>query len=257
MLAILSPAKSLDYQRPVPPFAVTTPRFAGEAATLAAAAARLGRRKLGELMHISDKLAELNAARFRDFEQAEERPALYAFNGDVYLGFEARSLDEPAIAFAQDHVRILSGLYGLLRPLDEIRPYRLEMGTRWAPGRAKTLYDWWGTRVGEAIAADLADAGTDVLVNLASQEYWGVVARHPPAGARIVTVDFREQGPQGLRFNSFAAKRARGMMARWLCEHRIADPEQLKSFDSDGYAFDAAGSEADRWLFVRGNDGRG
>lgn len=251
MLAILSPAKSLDYRRPLPPLTVTAPRFAGEAATLAAAAARLGRRKLGELMHISDKLAELNAARFRDFGQAEERPALYAFNGDVYLGFEARSLDEPAIAFAQDHVRILSGLYGLLRPLDEIRPYRLEMGTRWAPGRAKTLYDWWGARVGEAIAADLADEGSDVIVNLASQEYWGVVARHPPAGARIVTVDFREQGPQGLRFNSFAAKRARGMMARWLCEHRIADPDQLKGFDSDGYAFDAAGSEGDRWLFVR------
>lgn len=252
MLAILSPAKSLDYRRPLPSLAVTTPRFVEEAAGLAAAAARLGRRKLGELMHISDKLADLNATRFRDFAQAEKRPALYAFNGDVYLGFEARSLDEPVIAFAQDHVRILSGLYGLLRPLDQIRPYRLEMGTRWAPGRAKTLYDWWGERVSGALAADLAEEGSGVIVNLASQEYWGVVARHPPTAARIVTVDFREHGPQGLRFNSFAAKRARGMMARWLCEHRIADPDQLKGFDSDGYAYDAAASEADRWLFVRG-----
>lgn len=251
MLAILSPAKSLDYQRPVPPFTATSPRFAGEAADLAAAAARLGPKKLGELMHISDKLSRLNADRFREFAEAEERPALYAFNGDVYLGFEARSLDEPAIGFAQDHVRILSGLYGLLRPLDSIRPYRLEMGTRWAPGRAKTLYDWWGPRIGGALSADLLEEGSGVIVNLASQEYWGAVDRHPPAGARIITVDFRDHGPEGLRFNSFAAKRARGMMARWLCEHRVDRPDHLKNFDSDGYTFDAAGSEDDRWLFAR------
>lgn len=251
MLAFLSPAKSLDYQRPVPPVPATLPRFAQQADRLAAAAARLGKRKLGELMHISDKLAELNASRFRNFPDAEDRQALYAFNGDVYLGFEARSLDEPAIAFAQDHVRILSGLYGLLRPLDRIRPYRLEMGTRWAPGRARTLYDWWGKPVSEAIAADLAEEGSGTIINLASQEYWGVVARHPPAGAHIITIDFREHGPHGLRFNSFAAKRARGMMARWLCEHRLVEPDQLKDFDSDGYAFDAAGSQRDQWLFVR------
>ncbi|WP_380874103.1 UPF0246 protein [Sphingomonas sp. DBB INV C78] len=252
MLALLSPAKSLDYQRPVPPFATTAARFAGEADVLATAAAKLSARKLGELMHISDKLATLNADRFRGFAAAEERPALYAFNGDVYIGFEARSLDDAAIAFAQDHVRILSGLYGLLRPLDLIRPYRLEMGTRWAPGRAKNLYGWWGDRVSVAIADDLAAADTDVLINLASQEYWGVVAQHPPVDARIITIDFKEHGPNGLRFNSFAAKRARGMMARWMCEHRIARPEHLKAFDSDGYAFDTAGSEDDRWLFVRG-----
>lgn len=251
MLAILSPAKSLDYERPIPPVAATAPRFAREAADLAAAAARLSQRKLGELMHISDKLSRLNADRFRAFPEAGERPALYAFNGDVYLGFEARSLDEPAIAFAQDHVRILSGLYGLLRPLDSIRPYRLEMGTRWAPGRKRTLYDWWGPKVSEAIAADLAEEGSTVIVNLASQEYWGVVDRHRPTDARIITIDFRETGPDGLRFNSFAAKRARGMMARWICEHRIAHPDELKGFDSDGYAYAADGSEGDRWQFVR------
>lgn len=251
MLAILSPAKSLDYQRPIPPFDFTSPRFAAEAVDLAASAARLGPRKLGELMHISDKLSRLNAARFREFGEAPERPAIYAFNGDVYLGFEARSLDEPAIAFAQDHVRILSGLYGLLRPLDVIRPYRLEMGTRWAPGRAKTLYDWWGDRVSGALSADLLEEGSAILVNLASQEYWGVVERHPPAGTRILTIDFRDAGPAGLRFNSFAAKRARGMMARWICEHRLERPDDLKGFDSDGYRYDAAGSEGDRWMFVR------
>ncbi|ARS27658.1 peroxide stress protein YaaA [Sphingomonas sp. KC8] len=251
MLAFLSPAKSLDYQRPAPAFATTTPRFAEDAARLAAAAARIGAKKLGELMHISDKLATLNADRFTHFADAEERAALYAFNGDVYLGFEARSLDDAAIAFAQDHVRILSGLYGLLRPLDTIRPYRLEMGTRWAPGRHRTLYEHWGTRVSDAIAADLADAGTNIILNLASQEYWGVVAQHPPAGARIITVDFKDNGPKGLRFNSFAAKRARGMMARWMCEHHITTPDALQAFDSDGYAFAADRSEEDRWLFVR------
>jgi len=252
MLALLSPAKSLDYQRPIPPFASSAPRFGEEATALAAAAARLSARKLGELMHISDKLAQLNATRFKAFETADERPALYAFNGDVYLGFEARSLDEAAIAFAQDHVRILSGLYGLLRPLDRIRPYRLEMGTRWAPGRARNLYGWWGERVSAAVADDLAAADTDIIINLASQEYWGVVAQHPPKNARIITIDFKEHGPNGLRFNSFAAKRARGMMARWLCEHRIGEPGHLKSFDSDGYRFDPIGSDEDRWLFVRG-----
>ena len=251
MLALLSPAKSLDYQRPAPSFASTTPLFSEAADRLAAAAARIGAKKLGELMHISDKLATLNADRFTHFADAEERAALYAFNGDVYLGFEARSLDDAAIAFAQDHVRILSGLYGLLRPLDTIRPYRLEMGTRWAPGRHRNLYEHWGTRVSDAIAADLADAGTNIILNLASQEYWGVVAQHPPAGARIITVDFKDNGPKGLRFNSFAAKRARGMMARWMCEHHITTPEALRAFDSDGYAFAADGSDEDRWLFVR------
>ena len=250
MLALLSPAKSLDYRRPLPPHAITRPRFAEEAGALAAAAARLGAARLGELMHISDKLAELNAARFAGFAEAEERAALHAFNGDVYVGFEARSLDDAAIAFAQDHVRILSGLYGLLRPLDAIRPYRLEMGTRWAP-EARNLYLHWGSRVSEAIAEDLAEQGDGVILNLASQEYWGVVSQAPPR-ARIITVDFKEHGPRGLRFSSFAAKRARGMMARWLCEHRVARPEEMKAFDSDGYAFDAAASVPDRWLFVRG-----
>jgi cytoplasmic iron level regulating protein YaaA (DUF328/UPF0246 family) len=156
MLALLSPAKSLDYERPLPGFEPSRPRFAEEADGLAAAASKLSAKKLSGLMGISDKLGKLNAERYKAFADAPERPALFAFNGDVYLGFEARSLDEPAIAFAQDHVRILSGLYGLLRPLDAIRPYRLEMGTKWAPGRAKDLYGWWGRRISDALAGDLA-----------------------------------------------------------------------------------------------------
>lgn len=251
MIAVLSPAKSLDYNRSLPDITPTRPRFSEEADELAHAAAKLGARKLGKLMHISDKLAKLNAERYRDFDDAPERPALFAFNGDVYLGFEARTLDDPAIAFAQDHVRILSGLYGLLRPLDAIRPYRLEMGTKWAPGRKKTLYDHWGTRIGDALAHELAAEGSGVVINLASKEYWQAVETCRPSGARIITVDFRDLGPDGPFFNSFGAKRARGMMARWLSEHRIADPEHLKGFDSDGYRFEPEGSEADAWLFLR------
>jgi len=143
---------------------------------------------------------------------------------------------------------ILSGLYGLLRPLDAIRPYRLEMGTRWAPGRAKDLYAFWSGRVAEKLAEDAEDG---IVVNLASREYWGVVEGRLPPGLRVIEIDFREEGPGGLRFNTFAAKRARGMMARFICEHRLDDVEALKGFDSDGYAFDPAHSDEGRWRFSR------
>jgi cytoplasmic iron level regulating protein YaaA (DUF328/UPF0246 family) len=252
MLAILSPAKSLDYKKPLPSVEPTRPRFSEEAEELAAAAAKLGPRKLAKLMSISDKLAQLNAERYRDFAEAPERPALFAFAGDVYIGFEALSLDEPAIDYAQDHVRILSGLYGLLRPLDAIRPYRLEMGTRWAPARKKTLYAHWGRRISDALATDLAAEGSGVVVNLASKEYWHAIEQAPPEGARILGVDFREDGPKGLYFNSFGAKRARGMMARWICEHRISKLEDLRGFDSDGYRWTPGGSDEGSWRFVRG-----
>lgn len=251
MLALLSPAKTLDFDAAPPPAAMSAPRFVDEAETLAQAAAKLSKPKLAELMHISDKLAALNASRFREFPDAPERPALFAFAGDVYAGFEVRTLDEEALPFAQDHVRILSGLYGLLRPLDAIRPYRLEMGTRWAPGRAKDLYGFWGPRIAEALVDDLAAQDDAVLVNLASQEYWKAAAAHLPTDVRVIEIDFREPGPKGLRFNTFAAKRARGTMARYLVEHRLSDPEALKGFDCDGYRFDAEGSEGDRWRFTR------
>jgi cytoplasmic iron level regulating protein YaaA (DUF328/UPF0246 family) len=252
MIALLSPAKSLDYLSALPPHASTRPRFAEEALDVAAAAAKLGPRKLAKLMGISDKLAKLNAERYAGFPDQAERAALFAFAGDVYIGFEAKSLDEPAIDFAQDHVRILSGLYGLLRPLDLIRPYRLEMGTRWAPGRKKTLYAMWGSKISDTLAADLLSEGSDVVINLASKEYWHAVEQSPPKGVRIISIDFRENGPNGLRFNSFGAKRARGMMARWMCEHRVTDAESLKGFDSDGYHYSADGSDDAIWRFVRG-----
>jgi cytoplasmic iron level regulating protein YaaA (DUF328/UPF0246 family) len=247
MLAILSPAKTLDYARPIPDLEPSEPRFADFASRLAAAAAKLSSKKLGRLMHISDRLAELNAERFRSFEALPERPALYAFAGDVYAGFEVHSLDEAAVHFAQDHVRILSGLYGLLRPLDSIRPYRLEMGTRWAP-RSADLYGFWKSRIADSLAED---AKGQAVINLASKEYWSAVQRHIDPSLRVIEIDFREEGPNGLRFNSFAAKRARGMMARYICEHRLSDPEALKGFDSDGYSFDPDDSDSARWRFRR------
>ena len=251
MILLLSPAKSLDYASPLPDIAATRPRFADEALSSAQAAAKLGPKKLSKLMGISDKLAKLNADRYAGFAGQQERPALFAFSGDVYIGLEAKTLDEPAIGFAQDHVRILSGLYGLLRPLDLIRPHRLEMGTRWAPGRKKNLYQLWGNKISDAIAADLLAEGSDVVINCASKEYWHAVEQAPPKGVRIITVDFRDDGPDGPTFISFHAKRARGMMARWMCEHRVTDAEGLKGFDSDGYRFVREGSDDSIWRFVR------
>jgi cytoplasmic iron level regulating protein YaaA (DUF328/UPF0246 family) len=250
MIALLSPAKTLDYKSPLPPIMPSEPRFGADAIVLAAAAARLSTKRLASLMDISDKLATLNADRFKAFETQPERPALFAFAGDVYTGFEAKSLDAPAIDFAQDHVRMLSGLYGLLRPLDAMRPYRLEMGTRWAP-RRKSLYAYWGDRIAGALAADVTAEGSGVVLNLASQEYWAAVSGKLPAAVRVIEVDFREPGPDGPRFVSFNAKRARGMMARWLCEHRIDDVEAMKDFNSDGYRFDGDNSALDRWRFSR------
>ncbi|KQR81197.1 peroxide stress protein YaaA [Sphingomonas sp. Leaf343] len=246
MIAVISPAKTLDYETPLPALTPTTPRFAEEASALARSAARLPQKRLRELMHISPALAKLNADRFRDFADAPERPALYAFAGDVYTGLDATTLDEAAVDYAQHHLRMLSGLYGLLRPLDAMKPYRLEMGTRWAPRKAK-LTDWWQGRIADALAQDLSAEGSNTVLNLASQEYWAAVDGKLPADVRVIAVDFRD----GDRFVSFHAKTARGMMARWLVEHRVDDVEAMKGFDTDGYRFVAAESDATRWRFSR------
>jgi uncharacterized protein len=248
MLILLSPAKTLDYDTPFAD-AATRPRFATDASRLARAAAKLGPARLRELMHISDSLADLNHKRFKSFTKAEERPALRAFAGDVYRGFDAASADADTLAFAQDHLRILSGLYGALRPLDAIRPYRLEMGTRWAPEGDK-LVDFWGARVAKALA-DLRAEGSKLVINLASNEYYAAVKGQLPKSTRIIAPDFRVHTAKGLVFQSFTAKVARGTMARWLCDERIADPAALPTFDRDGWAYDAAASTPDKPLFIR------
>ena len=249
MLLLLSPAKTLDVATPFSE-TPTDPRFATEAARLARSAARLGPKKLAALMHISPKLAELNAGRFKSFATAAERPAIRLFAGDVYRGFDAASAEADTLAFAQDHVRILSGLYGMVRPLDAIRPYRLEMGTRWAP-RGDRLVDHWGRKVARALLADLAAEGSSTLLNLASREYFAVVGPFLPKKVRLVAPDFRTRTPKGLQFHSFTAKVARGALARFVCDERIADPSALESFDRDGWRFDEEGSTPDAPLFVQ------
>ena len=252
MLILLSPAKTLDLVSPFPD-EPTAPRFGTEARRIARAAAKLGAPKLAELMHISPALAETNAARFKQFAKAEERPAIRMFAGDVYRGFDAASAEPEVIDFAQGHVRILSGLYGLLRPRDAIRPYRLEMGTRWAPpstDHADRLVDHWDKKVARALLADLKTEGSNLILNLASKEYFAVVGPHLPKKVKLVTPDFRVETPKGLQFQSFTAKVARGALARFVCDERIADPAGLAGFDRDGWKLDPA-SPPQAPLFVR------
>ena len=249
MLALLSPAKTLDFESVITD-EPTRARFATEAGKIARAAAGIGADGLVELMHISLTLAELNHGRFKRFGRAAKRPAIRAFAGDVYRGFDAASADTDTIAFAQDHVRILSGLYGVLRPLDAIRPYRLEMGTKWAPDGGK-LTEYWGDKVAKAVAADLRAEGSKLLINLASNEYYAVLKGKLPKNVRVIAPDFRVATAKGLMFQSFPAKVARGAMTRWLCEERVDDPAALLSFDRDGWRFDADGSTPDKPLFVR------
>ena len=251
MLAIISPAKSLDFESAIPPVKPTENRFPAETERLANAIGNLTIKKLKAIMPVSDNLIALNRQRYSDFFDQPERPAIYAYNGDVYTGFESGSISEEAMTFAQGHLRILSGLYGLLRPLDPIRPHRLEMGTKWAPRYSK-LTDFWKDKIAKAVAGHREHSDCETIVNLASNEYWAsvkpYVAKLP---GRIIEVDFRKDSPDGPKFISFEAKRARGMMARYICENHLTDPEMLKGFDYDGYRFDADGSTESSLRFLR------
>ncbi|MBF6603164.1 MAG: YaaA family protein [Sphingorhabdus sp.] len=255
MIAIISPAKSLDFDSPLPAHTPSDNRFPEETSRLAGAISNLSKKKLKDIMPVSDKLIDLNHGRYSEFFDQPERPAIFAYNGDVYTGFEAHSLSQEALDFAQRHLRILSGLYGLLRPFDPIRPHRLEMGTKWAP-RYKKLTDFWKDKIASELASDLDENLDDkderIIVNLASNEYWAAVKPHADKlNARIIEVDFRKDGPDGPKFISFEAKRARGMMARYICENHLNDVESLKAFDSDGYQFDPESSTADSLHFIR------
>lgn len=250
MIAIISPAKSLDFDSTLPAHKSTENRFPEETARLAGAISNLSKKKLKSIMPVSDNLIDLNHGRYSQFFDQPERSAIFAYNGDVYTGFEAQSLSTEGLEFAQSHLRILSGLYGLLRPLDQIRPHRLEMGTKWAP-RYKKLTDFWKDKIATELAKDL-EVNERVIVNLASNEYWAAVKPHADKlNARIIEVDFRKDGPDGPKFISFEAKRARGMMARYICENHLQDAEVLKGFDSDGYRYDAKTSTVNSLRFLR------
>lgn len=204
-------------------------------------------------MHISEPLAALNEARFKAFETPfspeNARPAIFTFAGDVYTGLDAANLDNGDLAYAQAHLRILSGLYGVLRPLDLMQPYRLEMGTSFGLGTARTLYDYWRGRVAPSLAADI-HSERPVVINLASAEYFKAVDMSA-VPARLLTIDFRDRKDGKLRFNSFLAKRARGAAARAIIKARLVDPEPLKAMEIMGHQFEADAETENHWLFVR------
>ncbi|MBR9652927.1 peroxide stress protein YaaA [Thalassovita aquimarina] len=249
MLIVVSPAKKID-TTPVEGITPTQPQFADRAEELAGVARDLSVDDLMKLMHISEKLGKLNAERFRDFGEMEAKPAALAFAGDTYVGLEAGTLEDDEMAWAQDHFRILSGLYGLLRPLDEIQPYRLEMGSRLQNPKGKNLYEYWGGDIAEALNAQAADIGTDTLINCASQEYFGAVDLNA-LKLRVITPVFMEEKAGVPKIVSFYAKRARGAMARFIIQRRLIDPEAIRDFDTGGYRFNPDLSEGDRWVFLR------
>jgi cytoplasmic iron level regulating protein YaaA (DUF328/UPF0246 family) len=250
MLTVISPAKRLDWAaRDV---AMTEPRFQGDADRLAQVARGLSVDDLVKLMGISQDLAGLNAERFARFgeDRSERRPAALAFAGDTYAGLEAATLDEDALRYAQDHLRILSGLYGLLRPLDAIEPYRLEMGSRLATERGRSLYDWWGRRLAESLNEEAEALGSRALLNCASVEYFSAV---DPGALKldVVTPVFLEDKPGGPRIVSFFAKKARGAMARYVVENRIDTAEGVLGFDTGGYVHAPDLSEPGKPAFLR------
>jgi cytoplasmic iron level regulating protein YaaA (DUF328/UPF0246 family) len=249
MLIVISPAKSLD-TNPVD-LPMTAPRFPGDAAKLAARARRLTLGGLRDLMSISDDLARLNRDRWRDWETAEAKPALRLYAGDTYAGLDAATLSEDALRAAQDRLRILSGLYGLLRPLDAIVPHRLEMGTRLDTRRGRDLYAFWGDRIAETLNADAEAAGTGLILNCASREYFRAADR-AALRPHVITPTFLEARPGGPKLVSFAAKRARGAMARFVLEHRIDDPADLRAFAAGGYEWQE--SPPDAPVFLRSGD---
>lgn len=253
MLIVLSPAKRLDFSEADPALPASTRRFVEDTASLATTTKRQTRADLRRLMSISDKLAELNQARFKAFDPDDTGTgiqAAFAFAGDVYEGLKARELDSSALAFAQDHIRILSGFYGLLRPLDRIQPYRLEMGTRLKTRRGSSLYDFWGDRISQCLNADAEGQTDPSLINLASQEYFGAIDAKT-LKLPVITPHFREEKDGESRIISFFAKKARGTMARFVIDERIETPGDLKAFDRDGYRFDKTASTDTDWIFTR------
>jgi cytoplasmic iron level regulating protein YaaA (DUF328/UPF0246 family) len=258
MILVISPAKALDYETPPTTATFTQPDFLDQSAELIAVLREKSPAEIADLMALSDQLATLNVARYASWSQPfspdNAKQALLAFNGDVYEGLDAKSLADTDLAWAQDHLRILSGLYGVLRPLDLMQAYRLEMGTRLANPRGKNLYEFWGERITEELNRLLAreeDAGRErVLVNLASDEYFKSVKPKKLKG-RIVTPVFEDWKGGRYKIISFYAKRARGLMSRYVITHRLDEVAALQGFDAEGYAFAADASDADTLVFRR------
>jgi cytoplasmic iron level regulating protein YaaA (DUF328/UPF0246 family) len=252
MLIVLSPAKSLDLETPPTTTLHSTPDFLDHSAQLIERMRQFSPAEVGSLMGISDALSALNVARYASWtpKLAEARQAIMAFNGDVYAGFEARSLQPSQLDYAQSRVRILSGLYGLLRPLDLIHPHRLEMGTRLSTARGKDLYAFWGDTITNGLNRTAKEQGAKVLVNLASEEYFKSV-KPRQLDVPVIAPVFEDWKNGKYKIISFYAKRARGMLARYAAVNNVRDPEQLKQFDVDGYAYVPEASNDKSWVFRR------
>ena len=254
MLFLLSPAKTLDFDTPQPPLPLTEAPFPRQSAELIRELRKQSPQQIASLMDLSDKLATLNVARYQAWspraDDGNSRPAALAFAGDVYEGLQARSLSPADLAWAQDHLCILSGLYGVLRPLDRLQPYRLEMGTALKTRRGKDLYAYWGDGIAQWLNERQAAEAAPVIVNLASVEYARAALR-PALRARVVDCVFEDWKGGRYKIISFFAKRARGAMARWAVQQRVDTPARLRAFDGDGYAFSEEASSADRLVFRR------
>lgn len=254
MLFLLSPAKKLDYDTPVHVEQHTQPLFVKQAAGLIDVLKTLSVEDVAGLMTLSTALAELNVSRYKawspEFTQHNSRQAILAFNGDVYEGLQAESLSGPQLSWAQEHVAILSGLYGVLRPLDLMQPYRLEMGTRLVNPKGKNLYEYWGSSIAQYLNERLEAQKSQVIVNLASEEYFKSVDQKA-LNARVVQCVFQDWKNDAWKIISFHAKRARGLMARFAIEQKVSEPDGLQAFDTEGYRFEPAVSSADKLVFRR------
>ncbi|MEW8658686.1 MAG: peroxide stress protein YaaA [Candidatus Thiodiazotropha endolucinida] len=255
MLITISPAKTLDYESPPVTTTHTKPAFLKQSRSLINNLRIYSAMDLAELMKLSMKLSELNFDRYHDwktpFTLKNAKQAALAMKGDVYSGLDAETLDKEGFKFAQRHLRILSGLYGVLRPLDLMQPYRLEMGTKLPNERGKDLYAFWGEQITQAINKDLKAQGDDILINLASNEYFKSIKPKLIQG-RIITPQFKEKKSGAYRMIGVFAKRARGLMSRYIIDNRLQDPQEIEGFDWDGYRFNKRLSTEDQWVFTRG-----
>ncbi len=257
MKLVISPAKTLDFESAPVTETYSDPAFLDNSQLLIDELKELSQADVATLMKLSDKLAALNVARFGSWETPftpdNAKQAVLAFKGDVYTGLDAESFSEDDFNFAQDHLRILSGLYGLLKPLDLIQPYRLEMGTKFANSRGKNLYEFWDMQLTDALNKELADEKEPVLINLASNEYFKAV-KVKQLQAEIITPVFKDWKNGQYKMISFYAKKARGLMAAYIIQNRLSDPEQLKSFDTEGYYFSEEQSKGNEWVFLRDHE---
>lgn len=253
MIAIISPAKTLDFESPLPIKKHSLPQNIDKALPLIAGLKKMSPKKIGALMELSENLSQLNHQRYQEFTEKHDsknaRPAVFTFSGEVANGLDAGSFSAKEIDYAQKHLRILSGLYGLLKPLDLIQPYRLEMGTTWAPGKNKNLYSYWGNTISEQLNEDLGKS--KILINLASNEYFKAV--NPKVlNAEIITCLFKEKKGNDYKVVMVFAKKARGMMGNFIIKNQIDKSEDLKAFDMEGYAFNKKLSDKNEWVFTRG-----